>query len=896
MVADGRAAGGARVESRGLRRGAPHGVGSGWGPLLLALPLLVYLVPLALGYAWSSLDPNTPNVPGLEGYQGRSPDQPVSVDALRSGGLVVPRQALLRAFLQEGELPLWNPYQGLGQPFAAQPHGSTYSPLAIVRALLPYRFADHVTVVAIYLAGLGVYGLVLGLGASKTAALAGGMAYELSGALSFNLARPELVDQLAMLAVLFWAAERALRRRRVNEYTLLAAVSALSLVAGVIEIALLGGLVLIAFMLVHVAGSAGARLRQLSLGLGALLLGGCLAAFHLVPLVEAVRHGANVGGDLAGFAPIPSGNAVAFVAPTTFGPLDPRGPTWVPAGPASVLDWSNLDACLGMGIAALVTLGWVVQGPTWGPRQRLGFRFFAVAGAFMLLRYLQVQPFAAMNLLPLPDLQTPQYAPGVAAFCLIVAAALAIDHVRAEPLRRVRWWTLGVAAVLAASVLTLVGQQGGFGSVNADLASAYVRATLAVASLTLLGLALARRWAAVCPGVLVNAVVLGELSTYVPLGNRAPELLWARIGLFGALVVAGLLLASGWQWPGIGLIGMVVVGYAALIALPSVGLPRQFDADRPPAFMRWLKAATGDEYRSFGISPNFSAFGGVQDVSVAGPLAPQEFGAWIQSASPAQVVDQYQRSGTFWLSSRFSSQTAYPLTDYATHRPWLDWVGVRFLVLERAVFQPAGRTDDQTLLASNPGVQVAYEDAAVRIVESQQARPKAEFWSGADIYPDQAAVLARLRQSPQSVLGRPMLEDTGEPLIAQLQAQSSGAEPGPVRVDEYRPGEVRLGVQSPSAGLIVLKDVYSPGWHARVDGQPTQVLRVNGLVRGVAIAEAGPHEVVFEYQPESFVRGVWLAVLTAVLLLASVAAAHSGQWRRGQGDALEQELCSARPA
>src|SRR5919202_3928339 len=116
----------------------------------------MYVVPLALGYGWSSLEPNTPNVPGLGGNQRPSPAEPVSLDSLRSAGLVVPRQALLRTFLHDGDLPLWNPYQGLGQPFAAQPDGSAYFPLAIARGLLPYRSADYVTLVAIYLAGLAV--------------------------------------------------------------------------------------------------------------------------------------------------------------------------------------------------------------------------------------------------------------------------------------------------------------------------------------------------------------------------------------------------------------------------------------------------------------------------------------------------------------------------------------------------------------------------------------------------------------------------------------------------------------------------------------------------------------------------------------------------------------------
>jgi hypothetical protein len=620
-----------------------------------------------------------------------------------------------------------------------------------------------------------------------------------------------------------------------------------------------------------------------------LSLGACLAAFDLLPLAEAIRLGANLRSDLAGFLPTPYGNGVAFVAPTTFGPLDPRTPSWVPGGPSNVVDWNAMNACLGISPAVLVTLGWAVQGATWGRRQRLGFRFFSVAGLFLLLRYLQVQPAAAINLLPLPDRQMPKYTVGVVAFCLLVAAALAVDHVRAEPGRRVRWWGLGLAGALAGSVLTLIGQRGGFAAIDGQLAGTYVPATLTIASAVLLGVALARRWPGLPPGragVLLIAVLVGELSVYVPLGSRAPELLWARVGLCGLVVLAGVLLAGRRRWGATGLLSAVVVSYGLLVALPTVGLPRQFDVDQPPAFMGWLRTATGDDYRSFGILPDFSSIDGIQDVGVAGPLAPDAFGAFVALVSDPQLAAQYQRTGTFWISSRFSGHASYSLGDYSRARAVLDWVGVRFLVLDRAVFQPGGRTDDQALLESNSGVIVAYEDHAVRILESPQARPKAEFWTGAEVYPDQATVLAQLRQFPDRILGAPILEATGAPSNAQLRnelhARASSARVAPVNVEEYRPNEVRLGVQSPDAGVVVLKDIYSPGWQAWVDGQPSPVLRVDGLVRGVAIAQAGQHEVRFRYQPESFVRGLWVAALTATLLLSSAVSAYLGYLRHGR--------------
>src|SRR5689334_3040603 len=79
------------------------------GPLgWLAFPLLVYVIPLVLGYGWSSISPNTPNIPGL-GYSGRTPNTPTTIEWFGTGVVVIPLQARIREYVESGELPLWNP-------------------------------------------------------------------------------------------------------------------------------------------------------------------------------------------------------------------------------------------------------------------------------------------------------------------------------------------------------------------------------------------------------------------------------------------------------------------------------------------------------------------------------------------------------------------------------------------------------------------------------------------------------------------------------------------------------------------------------------------------------------------------------------------------------------------
>jgi hypothetical protein len=72
-------------------------------------------------------------------------------------------------------------------------------------------------------------------------------------------------------------------------------------------------------------------------------------------------------------------------------------------------------------------------------------------------------------------------------------------------------------------------------------------------------------------------------------------------------------------------------------------------------------------------------------------------------------------------------------------------------------------------------------------------------------------------------------------------------------------------------GVLVLADMWYPGWEATVDGNPAPVLAVDGIFRGVEVGQ-GAREVVFKYSPASFRIGlvVSLTGLAVLLTLAVV--------------------------
>ena len=69
-----------------------------------------------------------------------------------------------------------------------------------------------------------------------------------------------------------------------------------------------------------------------------------------------------------------------------------------------------------------------------------------------------------------------------------------------------------------------------------------------------------------------------------------------------------------------------------------------------------------------------------------------------------------------------------------------------------------------------------------------------------------------------------------------------------VTVREVGPTRVELDVTLERPGIVVLADVFYPGWTLTIDDKPAPVLRANRMMRGAAV-EAGPRHLVYEYRP-----------------------------------------------
>jgi uncharacterized membrane protein YfhO len=89
--------------------------------------------------------------------------------------------------------------------------------------------------------------------------------------------------------------------------------------------------------------------------------------------------------------------------------------------------------------------------------------------------------------------------------------------------------------------------------------------------------------------------------------------------------------------------------------------------------------------------------------------------------------------------------------------------------------------------------------------------------------------------------------------------------PNDAKIVGYGPNAIALETNAASAGILLLSEVWYPGWRGWVDDREVEVLRADYLYRAVELP-AGAHRVRFQYDPGSFKLGLGLFGITLVVL------------------------------
>jgi hypothetical protein len=130
-------------------------------------------------------------------------------------------------------------------------------------------------------------------------------------------------------------------------------------------------------------------------------------------------------------------------------------------------------------------------------------------------------------------------------------------------------------------------------------------------------------------------------------------------------------------------------------------------------------------------------------------------------------------------------------------------------------------------------------------------------------------LVAQSAEEARALALRPGFQDDGGVVVEGRAAAVVGAE-GRVTSLRERPGRIEAAVETDLASVLLVRDAYSAGWSASVDGRPAALLRANGRHCAVAVP-SGRSLVRLDYTPPRLGAGLWVAA-GALLVLAGLQA------------------------
>ena len=211
-------------------------------------------------------------------------------DAFR---IFIPDSAFLLEALRSGELPLWNPYLRLGQPFAATLYSQVFYPPRLLTVLLagPELGLTLQHLLHVVLAAVGTFLLLRHLRASRPAAMLGAAAFALSAPFADLSAQQNVVSAAAWTGLLLLASRRAALQPSSRRAAQVALVAGLAFLAGSPETWLWQAPLALA-----VALAARREVRTLVATGAGLAWGFVLGALVALPALEFARNSTRGAG------------------------------------------------------------------------------------------------------------------------------------------------------------------------------------------------------------------------------------------------------------------------------------------------------------------------------------------------------------------------------------------------------------------------------------------------------------------------------------------------------------------------------------------------------------------------------------------------------------------------
>jgi hypothetical protein len=110
-----------------------------------------------------------------------------------------------------------------------------------------------------------------------------------------------------------------------------------------------------------------------------------------------------------------------------------------------------------------------------------------------------------------------------------------------------------------------------------------------------------------------------------------------------------------------------------------------------------------------------------------------------------------------------------------------------------------------------------------------------------------------------------------------IQPATNGQFTGSATITSYAPKRIEVSASNSTPAILLYNDKYSVNWSASLDGRPTELLRANYIMRGIALPP-GTHKIVMTYSQSLtglFISLVGITVGLAVLIFLLIRHKHA---------------------
>ncbi len=230
---------------------------------------------------------------GPYGFSGQRPEMPFSFDVGGNAWVNEPNPYIIRRLLNEGgELPFWNPHEGLGMPLIANMNNEVLNPLKLALNLSPGPFSQDIFfLLRLLVMGIFTYLFLRELKLSPASCLLGSSSFMLSGYSVWWINLHPLSTVMYLPAV-FYFYERWGNRKDLKSPFLMSLFLCFAFVAGKIPDVIMGLSLLFSYALWKgiMEPSRKRFYREGGKVLFVALSGALMAAVALIPFIELHSH------------------------------------------------------------------------------------------------------------------------------------------------------------------------------------------------------------------------------------------------------------------------------------------------------------------------------------------------------------------------------------------------------------------------------------------------------------------------------------------------------------------------------------------------------------------------------------------------------------------------------